>query len=282
MVQEKKQVFDLLPYTDAFLFGLDGFSRNFGCYYTLEELKELVFKLDGKEVFISINKNIHEKDLPSLRELLKSLNQLPIKGIYYYDAALVTMKQEGLIQHPLIWHQEHLTTNYETCNFWKNLGVKGTCLSSEITLEEILEIKKNTDMDLIVPIFGYISMFVSKRNLVRNYLETFSIEEQGSHYKLEKEGSFYPIVNDKWGTQVYSSRILNGLSEMLILKKAGISYVLLNGFQLNPTVFQKILNCYNSVTEENKKLLEQEISLLLDDNIDKGFLYKETVYRVKK
>ena len=37
-------------------------------------------------------------------------------------------------------------------------------------LDNILEIRKNTQVKLMVNIFGYLPMFVSKRHIVKNYL----------------------------------------------------------------------------------------------------------------
>lgn len=271
-------------YFDAFLFGIDGFSINLPIYFSLEELKPIIKNLveNKKEVFISLNKNMFHCDLKPLKNLVKELDTLPIAGIFYYDAALITLKQEGFFHLPLIWNQEHLVTNYATCNFYQSLGVKGAVLSSEITLDEILGIREKCNMKLMVPIFGYISMFTSKRDLVKNYLKTFSLKAEDTVYRLEKEGYSYPIINDERGTSVYSSHILNGLSEMLILKQNKIDYVLFHSFQIPSELFFQVLSIYDQVTEGNKEESEKKVGLLLNQKIDKGFLYKETIYRVKK
>lgn len=271
-------------YFDAFLFGIEGFSINMPTYFTLEELKPIIETLvkEQKEVFISLNKNLFHCDLNPLKELLKELDTLPIAGIFYYDACFITLKQEGLFHLPLIWNQEHLVTNYATCNFYQSLKVTGAVLSSEITIDEILEIRKKCNMTLMVPIFGYIPMFTSKRDLVKNYLKTFSLKQEDTVYRLEKEGYSYPIINDERGTTVYSSHILNGLSEMLLLKENKIDYVLFYSFQIPSELFFQVLSVYDQVTKENKKECEEKVALLLNENVDKGFLYKETIYRVKK
>ena len=79
---------------------------------------------------------------------------------------------------------------------------------------------------------------------------------------------------------VYSSHILNGLREMLILKDANISYVYLNAFKIDN--MQEIIKLFKEVNKENAKESEEKINNMLEGNTDKGFLYKETIYRVKK
>lgn len=282
--KDEKEVLKTLPYVDSYLFGIKGFSRNFEHYYTLEELKPLIVELkkNQKEVFLSINKNMHTSDLEPLKVLLKECEVLKIDGIFYYDISLVKLKKDGWFDLPLVWHQEHMTTNYETCNFWEKQGVSMACLSSEITLEEIIEIKQNTKMGLIVPIFGYLPMFVSKRNLVKNYIERFQLEGRGIEYQIKKEGYTYPIVNDEMGTQVYSSHILNGMEESLLLEKENIDYFLFYSFHIEPECMVDVLKAYRSLTRENVLLEEEKMDQMLKGNTDKGFFYKETVFRVKK
>ncbi len=282
--KDEKEVRETLSYVDSYLFGVKGFSTNFERYYTLEELKPCITELkkNQKEVFLSFNKNMHTSDLEPLKALLKECETLKVDGIFYYDISLVKLKKDGWFDLPLVWHQEHMTTNYETCNFWARRGVQMACLSSEITLEEMIEIKKNTKMELIVPIFGYLPMFVSKRNLVKNYIERFQLEERGEQYQIKKEGYTYPIVNDEMGTQVYSSHILNGMEESLLLEKENISYLLFYSFHIASECMVEVLKSYRSLTKENVLLEEEKIDQMLKGNTDKGFFYKETVFRVKK
>lgn len=281
---DSKEMIESLSQADAYLVGIAGFSTNFSGYVTLDELKEIIASglVDNKELFVSLNKNMHDADLEPLKKLLIALNQLPIAGIFYYDVALIQLKQMGLCKHALIWHQEHMTTNYDTCQFWQDHGVTAVCLSSEITLAEIEAIKRKITMPLIVPVFGYIPMFVSKRHLVTNYQKTFSLSANGTCYVLRKEGRGYPIINDQTGTQVYSAHILNGLSEKLLLEQAGIAYGLCNFAFLPKEKWGPILEKFVQVNQANVTTLEAEVDLLCGHNTDKGFFYKETIFRVKK
>lgn len=284
IVNKKEMIEEVIDLCDAFLFGIQDYSVNFPYYVSLKELKELLptLKEKKKEVFVSLNKNFHHEELEGLKQLLCELKTLDIDGIFYYDVALVTLKKEGMIPFPLIWSQEHLTTNYDTCNFWKEQGVDMALLSGEITLDEILEIRKNTTMKLIVPIFGYLPMFVSKRHLVKNYLEKFQLPEKEGTYFIKKEGNTYPIIDHKYATEVYSASILNGLTESILLNEAGIDYGLITSFMIETEDMVTILKRFHEVKKETAPKLEEEIDLLLERPTDKGFFYKETVFRVKK
>lgn len=283
VTNNQSMIEEVFPYVDAYLFGVKGYSTNMPIYYSLDELEPIIRDLhkQKKEVFISLNKNMHSHDLDGLKELLKRLDHLPISGIFYYDVALVQLKKEGLFHLPIIWNQEHLATNYDTCLFWKNIGVDMACLSNEITLEEIKTIRKNLDMPLIVPIFGYLPMFVSRRHLVQNYTSKFALESKDRLHYLKKEGYCYPIIDDETGTEVYSSQILNGLSESLVLDQIGIDYLLFYSFQISNQDMKKVLQLFSKINDANKNEVEGEMNSLFP-NLDKGFFYKETVFKVKK
>lgn len=264
-----------LEYSDGYLFGLKDMSVNMPLDITLEEVKNInkIIKENNKELFISLNKNFLSSELDDLKIVLKELDSLDITGIFYADTCFINLKKELDLKTPLVWSQEHLTTNYETINFWKSYGVEYTYLSSEITLEEIKEIRENTTSKLIVPIFGYLPMFTSKRHAVKNYLDNFKLEDNSKINYIEKENKIYPIIDNKEGTVTYSSHILNGYEEYKTLDK--IDYVTLNSFDIKEDIFNKIVKIYKEKTES-----EESIEALLD-NLDKGFLYKETIYKVK-
>ncbi len=272
----------LMNKCDGFIIGTDEFSVNMPINFSLEEIKKIVdlCKQNNKEIFIAVNKNIHNSELNDLEEILKVLSTLKIDGIMYYDISIVNLNNKKNLGLNLIWSQEHLTTNYATCNFWTSYGVNSVYLSSDITLDEIIDIKKNISMKVFVNVFGYLPMFASYRHLIKNYLKTFELESDSNNYKICKEGNKYTIIDNDLGSFVYSSNILNGIDECLVFMKNDIDYVVLNSFQIDEDNFTKIVDLFTSLDETNVKERSNKIMSMFD-NIDKGFLYKETVYKVK-
>lgn len=263
-----KEIETLKPYYDGIIVGVKELSVNVNLYLTVDDINNL--NID-KEVFVVLNKNMHNQDLEKLEKTMKTLKN--IKGILYYDAAVVAIYNELKPSYDLIWSQEHMTTSSVTCNFWKENGATGVYLSGDITLEEILNIRAQTEMKLIVPIFGYLPMFVSKRHLVNNYLEYFSLKDDSRIRYLEKESKRYPILDTDL-TSVYSANILSSVNAYKELENNNIDYVTFNSFNIEESKFEKALKIYKGESEEK---LEDLFS-----NLDTGFLYKETYYRVKK
>ena len=119
------------PYLDGYIFGLKDFSINFLHTYSLDELEEVFNKLkeNNKEMYIVINKNLHNKEITELKELLIKIDNMNINGIFYADNGFITLKEELNLKTKLIWYQEHLTTSYSSINTYYNLGINGAVIS---------------------------------------------------------------------------------------------------------------------------------------------------------
>lgn len=260
--QNEEEIYELKEYYDGLILSVENLSINYKTF-SLDKIKEIIQNVKNKEIFINLNKNMHNKDIPLLKETLKILDELEIKAILYYDISIVNIGSK----HDFVWSACHMTTNYKTMDFWYKRGVKYTFLSNEITLEEIKEISKNTKMELMVQVFGYTPIFASIRDIVKNYRKTFKLEDNSKVNYIKHENDLYPIVNEK-ETVVYNSKILNAIDEIDEYKKMNIKYFIINSFLIDD--IKEVLQNFKS----NKKFNYQ--------NQGKGFLYEETIYKVKK
>ena len=271
----KEQIENLMNYVDGFIIGLKDMSVNLPTYFNLFEIKEIseLLHKNKKELFVSLNKNMHNNDLEYLKEVLLEFEKYHINGIIYYDVSIINLKEELKLKNDLVFSEEHAVTNFATINYWNNMGAKYAYLSNEITLNEIIDIHKNSNSKLFVQVFGYIPIFVSERKLISNYKTYFNIDNKSDLYYIEKEEKKYPILEDKYTTQVYADYILSAIEEIEKLKQENIEYVVYNSFNINEEIFDYIIKRENIKDKDIKKLL---------NNVDKGFLYKETIYKVKK
>lgn len=259
------------------LLGIDKYSVN-TLNISLGEIHNILNITNN--VFLSLNKNISNSELLEVEKLLIEISKLDIKGLFYADVAIVNIVNRLKLNINLIWSAEHLTTNYFTINYWYKHNVKSTFLSNEITKEEIVDIVNNTDSKIFVQLFGFIPMYVSKRHAVKNYLNHFKLDLNSSKYYLFKEDKKYSIVDNNEGTMIYSNFIINGLKEYSELKNI-IDYVIINGYDIDSNRLLSVINIFKEVNNKNITKLDNKL-LKLFNNLDKGFLYEETIYRVKK
>ncbi len=269
--KNKKMILDTLDKVDAYLLGVESFSVNMPSSFSLEEIEEIVpiLKREKKEIFLSVNKNMFSSDLEPLEKCLEKIEKWSITGIAFYDVSIPSIVKRRNFKTPLVWSQEHFTTNYATMNYWYDCGVTYAQLANEITKEEVCEIKKKTKMKLISQVFGYIPMFYSKRPLVTNYKKVFSLEGDDTIYYLEHEGRKYPLREKGTSFEGYYAEVLNAY---LDIETLDVDYLYFNSFLIEDAIFIEVLRCYK---EKDGKRLEELYPY------QSNFLHKKTVYRVK-
>lgn len=267
------QVYETQNLVDGYILSLNNFSVNAPFYFNLENIIDLIKKIDKNEIYISINKNITESELNKIDEILNELNNYDVKGIMYSDASIIQINNKLDKKFNLIWSHEHITTNYNTCNFLSKFNVGGVLVSPELTLREIKEIKENTNLNCFAYVFGYLPMFISFRHTVQNYYDFGGFGKQNGIHKIYKENKYYPIIDNKNGSEAYSSFILNGLNEYKQLSKINFDYAIFNSLLIDDEKIKKVLEIFDKGSKEQ---IDNMFS-----NTDTGFFYKETVYKVK-
>lgn len=261
------------------LFGLKNLSLNSNTI-SLEKLKTL----KNKNIYLSIDKNIFNEDLKYLEKALKTIDKIEIKGIFFYDLAVLSLSKKLNLKTKLIWNQDFLVTNYKTCNYYKHEKVKGAVLSP-LTIQEITKIRENTSLELFVNIFGYQVMAISRRKLLTSYYDYLNEKNNKNiNYITEKTGT-YPVIETPLGTKFLTKNVLNGIRYINKLKEIGINYLILDGILLDNDTFLKVLEyykeaVYNNVKEQRLLEMEKKITELL--KTDLGFFEKDTIYKVKK
>ena len=258
------------------IIGLKDLSINYDLELSIKEITELVNKYPDLEIFISMNKNMFNEDLIKVEESLKELNKIKIKGVLFYDLALIYIKKKLGLDIDLVWNQTHMVTNYNTCNYYKSMGVNYAFLSPEITLDEINEIKEKTSMKLLSYAFGYPIMADSRRYLLTNYFKSNKMDSKEKIEVYDKDSNFL-IKEGVHGTTFYNKKIMNGTS---LIINSNIDYIVYDDFDIDSdTSFELVKNIVLLIKNKDKEYIDK-ISYLIGD--DTNFLFKKTIYMVKK
>ncbi|MBE6147642.1 MAG: hypothetical protein E7168_04845 [Firmicutes bacterium] len=265
---------------DAFIFGL----KNYSIHYpeiTLDEIKELSNKYD---IFISLNKNIMNQDLEELEEILVELDKTNIKGILFYDLSILSIVERKKLNLDLVWHQTHMVTNYNTCNYYYDKNVKYGYVSNEITLDEIKELSEKTNMKLMVQVFGYPIISHSRRKLLTNYFKDLNQTQKKEVYHLkEKENDCLFLKESNLGTSFFFERIINGTKPLYELLETNIEYFILDMSFIEEKISLTVLETYDEI-RKNKSSSREDTIKKMNELIGEStnFFYKKTIYKVKK
>ena len=270
-----------LDIVDGVILPLDDLAVESNIYFTLEEIEKISKNYNDVEMFVKINKNLMNDDIDKVRDILIKLDKLKIKGIFFYDLAILQLKKELNLDVDLVWNQTHMVNNYKTCNYYFEKGVKYALLGKEITLDEIKEILEKSKIISMVEVVSRPSVAFSKRKLVSNYLKNEGRALENKLTIKEKiTDTFYDVVEDKNGTSFYLNRIMNGTSIIKELFDNECSYIIFREYGLEDNFFQLIIDTKKYILNGClEKDYVDKYKILGDDT---NFFFKKTIYRVKK
>ena len=120
---------------DTFIIGLENYSINYPTA-TIDEIKKLSKEYN---LFVAVNKNIFNSELNDVLDKLKELSKLNILGVLYYDLGILNLVIDNKINIDLVWHQTHMVTNYNTCNYYLSKGVKYAYVANTIILSNTIK-----------------------------------------------------------------------------------------------------------------------------------------------
>lgn len=242
---------------------IDKLSVNSSFYINVDDLVKIDFK--DKKIFLVMNKLMHNKDLIIVRDVLEKLKDRNVK-ILFYDMGVYNIAKEYGMVDKLVIYQDHLNTSIYSNKFYSGLGISGSYISSDITGEELLEIKNNTKMDVYFLGYGYAPIFYSRRYLIKNYLKFINEEDKVGEYSIVSDmGIKYPISEEEYGTTIYTSEVINLINYLDMLES--IDYIIMNSNGIDNNEFNLMVDRF---IKKDKM-----------DNCYLGFFNTKTIYKVK-
>ena len=264
---------------DGLILAIKDYAVESNTYFTLEEIKNISDSFSG-EIFVKLNKNLMNDDIPFVKDILVQLDKMNITGVFFYDLAVLELKRELNLNIDLVWNQTHMVNNYKTCNYYYSKGVKYALLGKEITLDEILEIIDLSDINIMVEVVSKPSVAFSKRKLVSNYYKDMGIDRSKEIIVNEKVSNLnFDIKEDSNGTVFFLDLITNGTGIIRDLYDNGCSYIIMREYGIDN--FRELVNDTMEYIKDSCSDLSYVLKYKkLGDSTN--FFFKKTIYRVKK
>lgn len=231
--------------------------------YNLElEIEEVIniSNNTNKKILIAVNRMIHNKDIDKVKKVLNKIKNTNISSILFYDVGIIKLANDMHINKELIIGQEHLNASINSNNFYYNNNVNSTYITSDITKDEILNIKRNTKLNVYYTVYGNIQIFYSRRKLLTSYFEYIKKDKKDNIYYIYDKDKKYTIVEYNYGTIIYSPKV-NLINNITNLKD--INLVIDLSLQDGIDIIDKFIN--------NEK----------EENTYEGFYNTKTIYKVK-
>ena len=273
-------------------FGLRANAKNFDREAMIEAVEYA--HENGVRVHITMNIVPHDNDMQGLEDYLKFLNEIGVDALIISDPGIFSIAKE-LTDIDLHISTQASVTNSATVNFWYNMGAKRVILARELSLDEIIEIRKNTPKDLEIEVFVHGAMCISYsgRCLLSNYM-TGRDANRGDcaqacrwKYSIQEEnrpGEFYPIEEDGNGTYIMNSKDMCLIDELDKLIEAGIDSFKIEGRMKTAFYVATVIRSYRQVIDAyysgnyNDETVEKyfnELEKASHRHYTKGFFYNK-------
>lgn len=285
---------------DAFMIGEQRYGLRLAGEFTREDVSEAVKIAHEKntKVYVAMNALFHNEKVDELGDYLSFLAEEGVDAVVFGDPAVLMAAREAAPEMKLHWNTETTATNWFTCNYWGRKGAKRAVLARELSMDAIIDMKENAEVEIEVQVHGMTCMFQSKRSLLGNYflyqdkvmeVENRRLEKDMFLHDKERENK-YPIFEDENGTHIMSPNDVCIIDELAEMIDAGVDSFKIDGVLKTPEYMIEVTKKYRQAIDlcvENRDEYEDvkddllaEIEEIQPVNrpLDTGFFFKETVY----
>lgn len=274
---------------DAVFIGGQKFSlRSRASNFTLEDIKEacdFAHKHNAK-IHVTCNIVMHNIDTDGLIEYLKELEACGVDAIIASSLYILKM----VLKHTKM--EAHVSTQQSTSNekavaFYEKQGMQRVVLARELTLDEIEQVKRASNVELEAFIHGGMCVSISGRCMLSNNMTNRDANRGGcAHscrwcYDLIDNGK---ILNPSGDYFAMSSKDLCAIRAIPRLMDLGINSFKIEGRMKSLHYIATVVNAYRRIIDEyNSTKLVKDFTIY-EDAISKaenrltstGFLFGQT------
>ena len=268
---------------DAVYFGANIFSaRAFADNFSVDGIVNAIdyAHLRGVKAYVTLNTLIKDSEMENAINLLYYMSEFGADAVIIQDMGLLSKINELSIDIPIHASTQMTTHNTEGVKFLEKMGVKRVVLAREMSLDEIKEIKQNTDINIEIETFihGALCISYSGQCLLSSIIggrsgnRGYCAQPCRKKYKLRENGS--AIKTD--GEYLLSPKDLNTTAILPQLIDAGIDSFKIEGRMKRPEYVAGVVQIYRSlidryVDDPSGYFVTKDESMYLAQLFNRGF-----------
>ncbi|WP_406671163.1 peptidase U32 family protein [Methanolobus sp. ZRKC4] len=273
-------------HADAVYFSLDRLSlRSRAQEITSENLGEFVENIHkyGLKGYMAVNSVIYPNELLELSDVMETAASAGVDAVIVWDpAAIMKAAANDLKIH--ISTQANVS-NQETVRFYESMGASRVVLARELSLEQIRDIREDTDLELEAFVHGAMCQAVSGRC----YLSAYLLGKSGNCGECSQpcrwEWSLHSDSGKKVdieGKYLISAKDLCMIEHIPELARAGINSFKVEGRLRNPGYTSSVSRCYRQALDffidgiynkSNIVPLKEKLALEYNRGFSTGFYF---------
>lgn len=262
-------------------------ARSFAPNFNEKELKEAISycHLYGVKIYITVNTLVYEHEMKEVLDYIEFLYRNGVDALIMQDLGLISVVHERFPNLEIHASTQMHNHNSNQLKLLKELGITRVVLARELSLKEIEDLAKTTDLELEVFVHGALCICYSGECLFSSLL----LDRSGNRgscagicrlpFSLYEEESKVPTS----GKYLLSPKELNELNNMEKLMASSITSFKIEGRMKSPTTIGYITRLYRQMMDQisnNEKpyLTPKQIKnlySLFNREFTKGYLFEE-------
>lgn len=251
---EKLKIAVLYGANAVFIGGLKFSLRSRASNFTIADIKEgcdFAHK-HGAQVHVTCNIVMHEIDIDDILDYLKALEEAGVDAIIASSITILKLVKEHTKMEAHVSTQTS-TINTEAVKFYQDLGVDRVVLGRELSVEEIKEVKENTNIDLEVFIHGGMCVSYSGRCMLSNNMTNRDANRGGCAHSCRWNYDLYSneeLINSEGDYFAMSSKDLCAIKLIPDLMKLGINSFKIEGRMKSLHYIATIVKAYRTIIDD--------------------------------
>ncbi|NOU96087.1 collagenase-like protease [Paenibacillus sp. LMG 31456] len=139
--------------------------------FTFDEMRQGVEFANryGAKVFVATNIFAHNEDIDGLEAYLKGIQDAGVAAIIVADPIIIETCKRVAPKLEIHLSTQQSTMNWQAVQFWKEEGAERVVLAREASMQEIVDIKENVNVEIEVFIHGAMCSSYSGRCVLSNH-----------------------------------------------------------------------------------------------------------------
>lgn len=263
--------------------------------FSMEEMAEGInYAHDhGVKVYVAANMVTHEGNEIGAGAWFRELRDLGLDAVIVSDPALIAICATDAPGLEIHLSTQASSTNYETFEFWKELGLTRVVLAREVTMAELAEIRKRTSVEIEAFVHGAMCISYSGRCVLSNHMSHRDANRGGCSQSCRWKYNLYDMpfgqerrslkgeVPEEFSMSAVDMCMIENIPDMI---ENGVDSLKIEGRMKSIHYVSTVTNCYKAAVnaylespqafEAIKQDLIDELCKVAQRELATGFYYQ--------
>ncbi|EMC02787.1 peptidase U32 family protein [Streptococcus mutans] len=263
--------------------------------FSMEEMAEGInYAHDhGVKVYVAANMVTHEGNEIGAGAWFRELRDLGLDAVIVSDPALIVICATDAPGLEIHLSTQASSTNYETFEFWKELGLTRVVLAREVTMAELAEIRKRTSVEIEAFVHGAMCISYSGRCVLSNHMSHRDANRGGCSQSCRWKYNLYDMpfgqerrslkgeVPEEFSMSAVDMCMIENIPDMI---ENGVDSLKIEGRMKSIHYVSTVTNCYKAAVnaylespqafEAIKQDLIDELWKVAQRELATGFYYQ--------